>query len=95
MMLVKIHGHGKIVTLCDSDLIGKKFEDEKFQLDITPRFYGGKEMKLEMTLNLLEDADTVNIVGKESIKFAIENNIISEDRIIHVKGVPHAQTFKL
>ncbi len=95
MMLVKIHEHGKIVTLCDSDLIGKKLEDDKFQLDITPRFYGGKEMKIEMTLTLLEDAETVNIAGKESIKFAIENNIISEDRVIYIQGVPHAQTFKL
>lgn len=94
-MLVKIHEHGKIVTLCDSVLIGRKIEDDKFQLDITERFYGGKEMKLEMALNLLEDAATVNIVGKESIRFAIENNIISEDRIIYIQGVPHAQTFKL
>lgn len=95
MILVKIHEHGKIVTLCDSDLIGRKLEDDKLQLDITARFYGGKEMKLEMALNLLEDAATVNIVGKESIRFAIENNIISEDRVIYIQGVPNAQTFKL
>ncbi|MEK6816122.1 MAG: DUF424 family protein [Nanoarchaeota archaeon] len=95
MMLVKIHEHGKIVTLCDSDLIGKKLEEGDMHLDITSRFYGGKEMKLEMMLNLLEDADTVNIVGKESVKFAIENNIISEGHVIYIQGVPHAQTFKL
>lgn len=94
-MLVKIHEHGKVVTLCDSDLIGRKLEDDKFQLDITERFYGGKELKLEMTINLLEDADTINILGKESIQFAIENNIISEDRVIYIQGVPHAQTFML
>ena len=39
-MLVKIHkSYRNVVAVCDSDLIGKKFEEDKFQLDLKESFY--------------------------------------------------------
>lgn len=94
MILVKVHDGGRIVAICDSDLIGKKFEEDLLQLDITERFYKGEKMDKDKILSLAADAQSLNIVGEESIKFAIENNLISEDHIIYIKGVPHAQMFE-
>lgn len=42
--------------------------------------------------NALEDAAIVNIVGKRSIAHALEHGFITEDNIIVIDGVPHAQT---
>lgn len=92
-MLLKIHkSYRNVVAICDSDLIGKKFEDGKFQLDVKESFYKGEEKPEEFILQVIrkmsaEDA-TFNIIGKESIQTAIKAGIINEDSVKEVQGVP-------
>ena len=45
----------------------------------------GKEI-----LNELEDANSLNIVGKDSINFCIKNKIVDKENILKIKNVPHA-----
>jgi hypothetical protein len=94
MILVKKHQDG-ILAICDADLIGKKFEHDLLQLDVTERFYKGDEMETEDILRLAEDADCINIVGDESIDFALKNNLIEKEHIIYIADIPHAQVFKI
>ncbi|HLC62906.1 MAG TPA: DUF424 family protein [Candidatus Nanoarchaeia archaeon] len=93
MILIKIHNSGasRLISICDSDLIGKKFEQGNKQLDITERFYKGEEMSEEKIFSLLETCSSLNVVGKESIQFALKNKIIHKDLIIIIQGIPHAQ----
>ena len=83
MVYFKIHESvRKVVAVCDSDLIGKKFEDEKRQLDVREHFFLGEEIDDEKTVRMMqfergEDA-TFNIVGDKSVKLAQEAGIISE-----------------
>ncbi len=96
-MLLKVHSSYRlVVALCDSELIGKKFEEGKKRLEITERFYKGDKYSEEKILNLLyqysrEDA-TFNIVGEKSVKAAIKSGIISEESVGRIKGIPHALT---
>ena len=47
-MLVKIHNsYRKVVAVCDSDIIGKRFDEGKRQLDIRENFYKGDEVNEE------------------------------------------------
>jgi hypothetical protein len=83
-----------VVAICDSELIGKKFEEGNFQLDVKESFFKGEETseeKLREILNDLckEDA-TFNIVGKESVRIALEEGIIPEEAIKKIQGVPFA-----
>lgn len=94
-MYVKIHeAYRLIVAICDSDILGKKFEDGNMQLDVGERFYKGEEMEKEEIISLLkkyarEDA-TFIIAGKESIKAAIESGIIDKNAVKKIAGIPHA-----
>jgi hypothetical protein len=94
-MLIKvIKSYREIIAICDSDLLGKKFEQGKFQLDVKESFYKGKEMPDEeaiktMKLMAKEDA-TFNIVGKASVSAALKAGIISEQGIKTIQGVPFA-----
>lgn len=94
-MLIKVtKGQRDIVAVCDSNLIGKKFEEDKFQLDLTGTFFQGKETSKKETIKILkkmakEDA-TFNIIGKESTKTAIEAGIISKNGIKIIQGIPFA-----
>ena len=93
MILVKIHKtqFRDVVAVCDSDLIGKKFEQDDLQLNITERFYKGKPVDEDELVRILRDAEILNIVGKESISIALKAGVISKQNIITIAGIPHAQ----
>src|SRR3989344_3592668 len=92
MILVKIHKaeKRKIVSICDDNLIGKKFEDEDLQLDVSRHFYKGEKMNEHEIFESIKGADSLNIVGEESVRFALKNNLVEEENIIRIKKIPQA-----
>ncbi|MDP1695831.1 MAG: DUF424 family protein [archaeon] len=98
MISFKIHKSYRIVAaFCDSDLVGKKFEEGNRQLDLRENFYKEKEVSSEEAINIMikqarEDA-TFNIVGKESIEVALEVGIINEKSIGYINKIPFALIF--
>ncbi|MBU0466043.1 MAG: DUF424 family protein [Nanoarchaeota archaeon] len=94
-MQIKIHeSYRKVVALCDSELVGKKFEEEKMQLDVRENFYKGDEIDEEHVLEKLKqlalDDATFNIVGEKAVKAAVKAGIIAEEGVGKVSGVPFA-----
>ncbi|MEK6852586.1 MAG: DUF424 family protein [Nanoarchaeota archaeon] len=95
MIVVKVHhAYRDVIAVCDADLIDKKFEEGKRQIDARANFYKDKELNYEKAVKLMkeqakEDA-TFNIVGKNSIKAALEAGIIAKEGIAKVQGVPFA-----
>jgi uncharacterized protein len=94
-MFIKIHNtYRDVVAICDSDLIGKKFEEDRFQLDIKENFFKGEEYSEEQAIRIIkkmsaEDA-TFNIVGEKSVNTALKVGIISEEGIKKIHGIPFA-----
>ncbi len=92
-MYIKIHkSYRNVVALCDTDLIGKKIEDEKRQLDCRENFYKGKLVTKEEAIKILkqqakEDA-TFNIAGKKSIQASIEAGLIIKETVHYIQGIP-------
>jgi hypothetical protein len=97
MISIKIYKQGSdlLVGACDEKLLGKKFEDEKFQIDVSKEFYGGERISSEVLKKYLQDATIANLVGKETIKCAIDLGLIDPECIIKIKGVPHAQMVRM
>lgn len=94
-MQIKKHvAYRTIVALCDSDLIGKTFEEDIRQIEITPNFFQGEEKNKEEVLEILKDMEkedaTFNIVGKESVECAILAGVISKEGFMKINGVPVA-----
>ncbi len=94
-MFVRItKSYRDIVAICDSDLLGKKFEEGQFQLDVKEGFYKGEETDAEGVSEIIfkmahEDA-TFNIVGKKSIEIATKVGIITKKGIRRIQGIPFA-----
>ena len=94
-MFVKIHrAYRTVVAMCDSELLGKKFEEGIKQLDVRTSFYKEEEVSHERAVTILkfqarEDA-TFNIVGPKSIEAAKEAGLITKDSIGYVDNVPFA-----
>ena len=96
-MQIKIHeSYRNVVALCDSNLLGRKFEEGKFQLKIKENFFKGQEVNETEAVKTLqaqsEEDATFNIVGKKSTKAAIKAGIITKENIMKIQGVPLALT---
>jgi len=92
-MLFKVHRATRwVIAICDSNLIGKRFEEGKKQLNLTGKFFQGEEKTREEIIELLlfyrkEDA-CFNIVGEESCNIALEQGLILEEGISMIEGIP-------
>lgn len=94
-MYIKIHNaYRTVVSICDSDILGKKFEEGIKQLDVRETFYKGDEKSEEEIIEMMKDMAmedvTFNIAGKQSCKCALKAGIISKEGIKHVQKVPFA-----
>ena len=94
-MYIKIHkSYRTVVAVCDKEIIGKKFEQGKLQLDLRENFYKGEIVNFEKAVEMMqrqahEDA-TFNIAGKNAVKAAIEAGVISKEGAGKIANVPYA-----
>ncbi len=84
-----------IIAMCDIDIIGKKYEEEGLQLDLTSIFYKGDELDGPEVEAVVKQANTINIVGKNSISFCLEKGFINKNNILKINGIPYAQALIL
>ncbi len=94
-MLVNIQkSYRDIVSICDSELLGKKFEEGNFQLEIKESFFKGNEKTKEEVLDIIEkmtqEDATFNIVGEKSVQTAIDAGIINPESVKKIQGIPFA-----
>ena len=94
-MLIKIHkAYRQVVAICDSEILGKTFEQGKAILDVRESFYNGEEKTeqeiTEIMRDLAREDATFNITGKQAVKAAVKAGIIAEEGIKHIQGIPYA-----
>jgi uncharacterized protein len=81
MLFIKVHkSYRNVVAICDSDLIGKHFEQEELQLDLKESFYKGEKYSEDQALKIIKDYAkedvTFNIVGKKAIEICLKAGCI-------------------
>jgi hypothetical protein len=94
MIDIRIHYLGKeiMIAACDSNLLGKRFKEGKLVLNASKEFYGnGFKGGRERLKKELERTTIANLIGEEAVSCAIEAGFINKERVIKVKGIPHAQ----
>ena len=95
MILAKAHiaGGRKLVAVCDSELLGQRFEEKGLQIDLTGEFYRGEEADEGKLKRVLTDAYLADFVGEKSVAFGIKNGTVKKENVIKVSRVPRAQFF--
>jgi len=94
MFIKIIKSYRDTVAVCDSSILGKRFEQGNFQLDLKESFYKGEEVSEEKAIEIMktmsaEDA-TFNIAGQESVDAALKAGVISQESIGKIQGIPFA-----
>ena len=90
-----VKGRYTLVTVCDVGLVGKTLREGRLKLEVTSKFYGGELASPDEVAEALLKADSGNLVGKNAVKVAVENDLVDPAAIIYVAGVPHVQIVRL
>jgi len=94
MFVNVIKSYRDIVAVCDDELLGKKFEEGKLQLDVKESFFKGKESSKEEVSDIMRDMkledSTFNIIGEKSVQVALETGIITKEGIRKIANIPFA-----
>ncbi len=94
---VKIHvsARGKVVAICDEELLGKKFENGEKQLDVKEDFYKDELLSKEDVIKIIKSESNVSLVGRRIIELCISKGIICKENVLEVKGIPYAMIFEI
>ena len=97
MIYVKIHkGQGEtILAACDEDVLGKTFKGNDMRIPVSEGFYNGFLVTEEEFIDRMDAYTIMNLVGEKVIALAIENGHVSEDCVLEIGDVKHAQVVKL
>jgi uncharacterized protein len=92
---IKIHDDSRrIAAVCDSELIGKTFEEGKLQLKVNEHFYKGKECDELKAIKILNNAKMddacFNLVGDMAVELGVKIGVIDKTHVIRIQGIPHA-----
>lgn len=96
MHINTIKSYRDVVAICDSELLGKSFEQGKFCLDVKENFFkgDGKKHSEEEVIEKINDFSmedaTFNIVGERAVNTAIKAELIKKNEIQTIQGVPFA-----
>lgn len=96
-LIVKVH-HKRdqtIVSVVDGELLGNIFEEGEKILDLKSDFYKGVERSTEEVGDLIRNADSVNLVGKEAVQLGLKEGIIDAKHVNKIKGIPYAEALLL
>ena len=83
------------VNVCEKELLGKEFRDDKTVLNVNKEFYGGDEVDMEYAFSLFNEATVVSIVGNYLVEEAIRRGYVHKNAILEVGGVKFAQIYNL
>ena len=94
MFIKIIKSYRDVVAVCDSSILGKRFEQGNLQLDVKESFYKGEEVSEEKAIEIIksmaaEDA-TFNIAGEKSVNAAIKAGVVSKESVGKIQGIPFA-----
>ncbi len=83
--------HGLLLVITDEDILGKKFEEGKKQLDLAAKFYLGEKKTKEEVKKLIPKARHLHLTGKHIVALAVELDLVNPKHILWVDKVPHAE----
>ncbi|MEM2487600.1 MAG: DUF424 family protein [Thermoproteota archaeon] len=83
-----IVGTTRIVGACDMELLGRTIRDETgLEINVAERFYGGMLVNEEELLSLIENANSINLVGNRIVKTVLEKGFGRTSSVKEVGGV--------
>ena len=88
-------GRNVLLAICDSEILGKTLREGKIVFHVKEEFYNGGRVNIEEAVEMIENSNIVNMVGKNCVEKAIQKGYVHPEAVLKIEGVPHAQIVKL
>ncbi len=97
MFFLKIHDseNKKACAVCDSEILGKIFEENERILDVDKDFFGGEKVHPDKIAEHIRSAHTSNIIGNRIIAELINAGALNPASVKEICGVKYAMIFKI
>ncbi len=86
---------GRLVSVCDENVLGETFENNGVPFEVTEEFYDGEPADEERVIASLARARVANIVGSNAVTLAVEHGFVEEANVLDLGGTTHAQLVRL
>src|SRR3989338_4771021 len=94
MLINIIKSYRDVVAICDAELLGKYFEEGKFQLEIKESFFSDEKVDEEKAIQIMQNMsreDAIfNIIGEKSVQAALKAGIINQQGVKKIQEIPYA-----
>lgn len=93
MINCKIHVHEKerILAACDQEILGMTFRGDGIKIKVSEIFYGGEVVSEDIFIERTKSVTIMNLVGNRVVDRAIKEGLVSEENIMMIGEVKHAQ----
>ena len=82
---------GRLIAVCDADVVGETFENGEVSLTVDEEFYGGDEADEAAVVESLANCAVANLVGTRAVGLAVEHGFVDEANVLELDGTRHAQ----
>ena len=82
---------GRLVSVCDADILGEEFAYGERSLTVEPDFYDGSVADPQTVLDSLARCDVANLMGTTAVSLAVEEGFVDEANVLELDGTQHAQ----
>ena len=99
-LTVRKSAHGSVVAVCDRELVGRRYEEGEFVLDLTTNFFFEEGLTKEVDdvsviVEAVKESFTSNIVGNRIVEALVEHGVINKNGVKNIAGIKYAMTFKI
>jgi len=81
---------GRLVNICDEELLGKEFRETGIILSINEDFYKGIIVDEDVIVDEMKKADILIVIGRRAVNVAIREKVIHPFAVLEVEGIPYA-----
>lgn len=82
---------GRLVSVCDADVLGESFENGAVSLTVEPEFYDGPAADPQTVVDSLASCDVANLVGSRAVGLAVDEGFVEAENVLEFDGTRHAQ----
>ncbi|MCL1978736.1 MAG: DUF424 family protein [Methanomassiliicoccaceae archaeon] len=93
MILCKIHVHDneRILAACDQEILGMTFRGDGVKIKVSEIFYGGEPISEDAFVERTRSVTIMNLVGNRVVSRAVKEGLVSEESVMVIGEVKHAQ----
>ena len=89
------HKDTNMLNICDADLLGRTLNRGNITLKISEKYYGEKVVEKEEAESLLNESNSINMVGKKIISLSTDIGVGSQEGVKEIDGIPFLIVFKM